>query len=250
MSGLVVDVPCHRGSTAHDLLVYAADKLNRNTIDRVWLYKNKSTSIGSAVNPDLIADVPLKALAALLSNSSSEIEGKSKSIVIFLRNSEMLDIHTLDNLIILLNRAKLPAAIHVLAFTDVLCQLPVHLTASAVAQIRSDISSTATPWDIFEAVSSKLFSARDIPIAFSPSLTNAIRLPFEESELCVISAIHRCNTCMFSVIGKFLLKDHLLSWFAYRFKVCLSHHFGHRSSLLTMYKETGWLQQVSEDDDR
>ena len=71
--GLVVDVPCHRGSTAHDLLVCAADKLNRNTIDPVWLYKNKSSTVGSAINPDLISDVPIKALATLLSSSSKEI---------------------------------------------------------------------------------------------------------------------------------------------------------------------------------
>jgi hypothetical protein len=31
---------------------------------------------------------------------------------------------------------------------------------------------------------------------------------------------------------------------AYRFKLCLAHHFQDRLSILTMYRETAWLQKV------
>lgn len=186
--GLVVDIHCHRGDTSTSVLQTVGENLRVKLIDKHNLYKSKVSPVLS-VSPEVVSDTPLKALAQLLELAAER--SAPQHLVVLLRHCEMLDIHTLDNLIVQLSAAGLPCTLHLVAFTDKVCQLPVQLSQAAQAQLHHRVLSTASPWDMYESVSSRMFSAQHFPLVFSPALVLAIRVAFEESELCVTSALER-----------------------------------------------------------
>lgn len=189
--GLVADVPCHRGQTCTELVQTICETLSMKFMDRVTLYKSK-TAPAQVVGSDTISDTPLKALAQLLTFATDRQAGSGDPrLVVFLRHCEALDIHVLDNLIVQLCGAGLDCSLHIVAFTDVLCQLPVQLSPTAQALICTRVLSTSSPWDLYETICGRLFSARDIPLVFTPGLVAAIRQAFEESDLCISTAIRR-----------------------------------------------------------
>jgi hypothetical protein len=243
--GHVADVSCCRGDGCTSILQSICECLNMKYIDRHSLFKSKVLPT-LVVSQETINDTPLKALSQLTDPANSRHTGNgARHLVVILRHSEMLDVHVLDNLIIQLCDANLDCQVHIVAFTDIMCQLPVQLSQAAQALITTRLLSTASPWDLYESICSRLFSARDIPLVFTPALVAAIRLAFEESDLCVTTAVQRWDALfvylreVFSRALTLVLADG-----PYRFKLCLAHHFQDRLSILTMYRETAWLQKV------
>ena len=133
-----------------------------------------------------------------------------------------------------------------------------------------------SPWELYETIFGRLYSGRDIPIVFSKVLVDAIRRSFEETDLCITSALHRyvlyieiyidsyltiyiifyvmliAYICSLSTCYTYCLSVYcfsiLTSLSVYcRFELCLVRHFEQPLSLLAMYKETAFLQQVRSD---
>ena len=194
ISGIVTRIDCQRGEPATTLLSNMAEELNYGVIDPVTVYRSKIPPQFNMVSKEIATGSPLKALAIHLANRNSAVGNKNAAddtLVIVLQHGEKLDVHVLDNLIILLATSGLPCKIHVVAFMDMLCSLPVQLSPAAQARMTTSLSTTASPWVVYETLCSAIFSGRSFPLAFSPALVNAIRVPFEESELCITSAVNR-----------------------------------------------------------
>jgi hypothetical protein len=193
--GIVTRIDCQRGEPATTLLSNMVEELNYGAIDPVAMYRSRATPQFNTVNRDISMGSPLKALAIHLANkintTGNKPDAEEATLVIVLQHGEKLDVHTLDNLIILLATSGLPCKIHILSFTDMLCSLPVQLSPAAQARMTTTLASTVSPWVLYETLCSAIFSGRSFPLAFSPTLVNAIRVPFEESELCVTSAVAR-----------------------------------------------------------
>lgn len=201
----VVDPHFERGCSAHDCLIQIADCLNAKRIDRHWLYKNQTHPPSGAVSQDLIKRAPLKAIATFMSGTPSTVvtyksvpeddnqtHGKlNKTLLVVLRHCEMIDIDVLNNLLLLLTDPILNVRIRVLAFTDTMCSLPVQLSPAVQAIVRATTCSTATAWEIYDALFGRLFSGRDIPVQFTPGLIEIIHTAFRDSEMCVSTAVHR-----------------------------------------------------------
>jgi hypothetical protein len=196
VSGIVSRIDCQRGEPATTLLSNMVEELNYGAIDPVTMYRSKMPPQFNMVSKEISAGSPLKALAIHLANKSSAAGNKNANadedtLVILLQHGEKLDVHVLDNLIILLATSGLPCKIHLVAFTDMLCSLPVQLSPAAQARMTTSLATTVSPWVLYETLCGAIFSGRSFPLAFSPTLVNAIRVPFEESELCITSAVNR-----------------------------------------------------------
>lgn len=202
----VADPFLERGCSAHDCLVQIADSLYTKRLDRHLLYKNHLHPPQCAVTHDLMKRVPLKAIATFMSstptqvavhkclpkNGNEDVEvGTKKAVVIVLRHCEMVDIDVLNNLILLLRDPILQCPIYVLAFTDMMCSLPVQLSPAVHAVVRATTCTTATAWEVYDSLFARLLSGREIPVLFAPGLVEVIHTAFQESEMCVSSAVHR-----------------------------------------------------------
>ena len=225
-----LDPFCVGCSSAHDCLVSIADALYSKLINKHTLYKSKSAPMPSAYPMDQLKSSPMKAIAKMLAlyvtyhrqhkhtspptstaletSSSTSIDkltttkrvhravhsktGHSKAgLVIVLRHAEMMNSHLLSNLILLLNDPNLGCNVCVIAFVDALCSLPVQLSPAAQSVVCASTSSTASPWDMYDELSGRLFSSTEVPVQFTPALIRAIHVPFAEVELCITSAVHR-----------------------------------------------------------
>lgn len=201
----VADPFLERGSSAHDCLVQIADSLFSKRIDTHLLYKNHLHPPQCAVTHDLMKRVPLKAIATYMSNTPTHVavnkclpknekeysEIETKSLVIVLRHCEMIDIDVLNNLILLFRDPILNCPVYIHAFTDIMCSLPVQLSPAVHAVVRATTCTTASAWEVYDALFGRLLSGREIPVLFTPGLVENIHTAFQESEMCVSSAVHR-----------------------------------------------------------
>ena len=195
-----------RNATAREILSMMADQLNYYTIDPINVHKTKATANISSLSKEQINETPLKAISSLFTtrNNSNKYtthklnditkthhKSQNNTLIVILRHCEMIDVHTLDNLFLLLNGPDVDFNVHIIAYTDTLCQLPAQLSAAAQACIHTNITSMVSPWELYETIFGRLYSGRDIPIVFSKVLVDAIRRSFEETDLCITSALHR-----------------------------------------------------------
>ena len=202
-SCFVVDPVHDECQSAHDLLVTIADNLNCKQIDVQQLSKNKGTAPGYTQSTDTIRDTPLKAISNILSSRSSNgtsLRGpKAQSVqplIVVLRYCETISMHIINNLITLLSGPKVGFEVFFVAFTDLLCPLPVQLSSAAQALVQASVHTTVNPLDLYDALCCSLYDGREIPVALGSWLVESIHTPFAEGELCLTSAVDRYGlTC-------------------------------------------------------
>ncbi len=195
----VVDPVCDGCESAHDLLVNVADSLNCKLIDRASLLRNKGNTPAYIQSTESIRDTPLRAISSILSqrNANNTVRAKSQDLdspsqlVIVFRHCEMISTHILNSLLVLLSGPKVGFNVSIVAFTDVLCTLPVQFSASAQAVIRASLHTTVPPFELYDALCVSLFNGQEIPVVLSSWLIQNIHCSFAESELCLTSAVNR-----------------------------------------------------------
>jgi hypothetical protein len=205
----VVDANCEGAVSAHDALLSIADSFQCNWFNNSNKFKT-TTSLAPLLPFELLKESPLKAMTKLvelfnsgrgvISKSKSQIEktkdGKALStnsrMVIALRFSETMGVHVLNNLLWQLSSWGKDVGCNVLVvgFIDALCSLPT-LTPQLEGAVQLATLSTASAWDIYDELSARVLSTRDVPVTFTPRLIEAIHTAFEDSDYCITSAIHR-----------------------------------------------------------
>jgi len=197
----VVD-PVYDGcQSAHDFLVSIADSLNCKLVDRASFLRNKGAAPAYTQSCDTIRDTPLRAINAILStrnanntarkNTKSSDSGDLPQLVVVLRFTEMMSMHILNNLIALLSCPKAGFCVHIIAFTDVLCALPVQFSASSQSLIRASLLYTVPPFELYDALCVGLFDGRELPVVLGKEVVQGVHGPFAVSELCLTSAVNR-----------------------------------------------------------
>lgn len=86
---------------------------------------------------------------------------------------------------------KVGFEVSIVAFTDVLCTLPVQFSAAAQAVVRASLHTTVPPFELYDALCVSLFNGQEIPVVLSGWLVETIHTAFAESELCLTSVVNR-----------------------------------------------------------
>ena len=168
----MVDPVCDGCQSAHDLLVNIADSLNCKLIDRVSLLRNKGNTPAYIQSMECIRDTPLRAIASILSqrNANNTVRAKTQEqeslpqLVIAFRHCEIISTHILNSLLVLLSGPNVGFSVSMVAFTDVLCTLPVQFSAAAQAVIRASLHTTVPPFELYDALCVSLFNGQEIPV--------------------------------------------------------------------------------------
>lgn len=192
-SVFIVEQTCHARSSGHDCLVSIAENLLLQSICKQSVYKSK---IGFAHKLSSISqqlrEFPLKLIESLIHDSASSNNSKSsRTLIVVLRRCEMLDVKVFNSLILLLSQSSICDSVHIIAFVDALCSLPVQLSAAAQAALQVTIHSTASAWDIYDELMGRLFNTKEIPVVFTAQLIRSMHNSFKDSELCISTAIDR-----------------------------------------------------------
>lgn len=237
---LIVDIPCISCSSAHDIFSEMAECVRQKLEKRAETDRRRVVKTSSKVTASIIriSDAPLYILANYLSdfassaqsesmeeiakenasNASSQVAPADSFVVIILRHAEKIEPEVFSSII---ERLALCTefVVHLIPFHASLCPLPLRLSKTAQSLMEVSLHSTTAPWEIYDDFMAQVFAARQVPVSLPPSLIAWIHEGFWRSTGCVKSA---CDKVL----------------------LALSHHFSNRRSLLCMFEETQWLQDM------
>jgi len=164
-----------------------------------------------------IKDKPLESLQEL-KDIKKVINNENKVLIILLRHCERIDPEVFGVFIKTISSYN-GMKCHIIAFNSSICPNPIPLEKSTRILMDLSLHKTVGPFEIYDDFMGRIVAARKIPISFPAS---------------VIAWIHesfwRSNSCSCSVLDKIL--------------VCLSTHFQKRCSILCMYEDREWLQDM------
>lgn len=146
-------------------------------------------------------------------------DNDDKILVILLRNCERIDPEVFGIFIKNLSSFSGSMRCHVIVFNSCLCPCPIPLEKATRILMDISLHKTVGPFEIYDDMMGRILAARELPISFPASVIAWIHESFWRSNNCNSSAI-----------------DRIL--------ICLSTHFQKRCSILCMFQDRDWLQDM------
>jgi len=225
----IADNPCTSFDSSRDILIEIGCQYYYKQTRLIETEKRRASSKTQGIlklksNDFLIniKDKPLESLQELINikkyNSNSNNSNNNKILVILLRHCERIDPEIFGDFIKSLSSYN-GMRCHVITFHSSICPNPIPLEKSSRILMDLSLHKTVDPFEIYDDMMGRVLATRQLPISFPAPVLAWIHESFWRSNSCNSSAL-----------------DRIL--------ICLSTHFQKRCSILCMFRDREWLQDM------
>ena len=220
----IADNPCTSLDSSRDILIEIGCQYYYKQTRLIETEKRRATSKTQGIlklkpNDFLIniKDKPLESLQELIDIRKCN-NNDNKILVILLRHCERIDPEIFGDFIKCLSSYN-GMRCHVIIFHSSICPNPIPLQKSSRILMDLSLHKTVDPFEIYDDMMGRVLATRQLPISFPAPVIAWIHESFWRSNSCNSSAL-----------------DRIL--------ICLSTHFQKRCSILCMFRDREWLQDM------